>query len=72
MIATLATKDYGKDISILISSGDKDLAQLVNEKVILINSMDDKVLDIDGVIKKFGIPPKSIFDYLVLVGDQMN
>ena len=72
VIATLATKDYGKDISILISSGDKDLAQLVNEKVILINSMDDKVLDIEGVIKKFGIPPKSIFDYLVLVGDNSD
>tara|TARA_B100000035_G_scaffold139112_1_gene118558 strand:+ start:3543 stop:6233 length:2691 start_codon:yes stop_codon:yes gene_type:complete len=72
VIATLATKDYGKDINILISSGDKDLAQLVNEKVILINSMDDKVLDIEGVIKKFGIPPKSIFDYLVLVGDNSD
>ena len=72
VIATLASKDYGKDINILISSGDKDLAQLVNEKVILINSMDDRVLDIEGVIKKFGIPPKSIFDYLVLVGDNSD
>ena len=72
VIATLAKNDYGKDINILISSGDKDLAQLVNERVVLVNSMDNKILDIEGVIKKFGIPPKNIFDYLVLVGDKSD
>jgi DNA polymerase-1 len=56
-------------VEVIISSGDKDLAQLVNKNVTLINSMDDKVLDIEGVYKKFGVYPKQMFDYLVLVGD---
>ena len=72
VIATLANKDFGKDINILISSGDKDLAQLVNDRVVLVNSMDNKILDIKGVMKKFGIPPENIFDYLVLVGDKSD
>ena len=72
VIATLATKKYGNDINILISSGDKDLAQLVNDKVTLINSMDEKILDPKGVVKKFGVPPEKIFDYLVLVGDKSD
>ena len=72
VIATLATKKYDNDINILISSGDKDLAQLVNNKVTLINSMDEKILDPKGVVKKFGIPPEKIFDYLVLVGDKSD
>jgi DNA polymerase-1 len=69
VIGTLAAFDYGKNINIIISSGDKDLAQLVNDNVTLINSMDEKRLDIKGVIDKFGVHPKKIFDYLVLVGD---
>ena len=69
VIATLATPNYGKNIKVIISSGDKDLAQLVNDNVILINSMDEKRLDIKGVIEKFGVHPDKIFDYLVLVGD---
>ena len=69
VIGTLAAFDYGKNINVIISSGDKDLAQLVNDNVTLINSMDEKRLDIKGVIDKFGVHPKKIFDYLVLVGD---
>jgi len=69
VIGTLANVDYGEKVEVIISSGDKDLAQLVNKNVTLINSMDEKKLDIEGVIKKFGVHPKKIFDYLVLVGD---
>ena len=65
----MAALDYGKNINVIISSGDKDLAQLVNDNVTLINSMDEKRLDIKGVIDKFGVHPEKIFDYLVLVGD---
>ena len=69
VIGTLAASNYGKNIKVIISSGDKDLAQLVNDNVTLINSMDEKRLDINGVIEKFGVHPDKIFDYLVLVGD---
>jgi DNA polymerase-1 len=54
---------------IIISSGDKDLAQLVTKTVVLMNNFDSKVLDIEGVVSKFGVEPKQIFDYLCLVGD---
>ena len=53
----------------IISSGDKDLAQLVTKSVVLMNNFDSKVLDIEGVVAKFGVEPKQIFDYLCLVGD---
>ena len=72
VIATLATQNYKDKINILISSGDKDLAQLVNKKVVLVNSMDDKILDPKGVSKKFGVLPEQIFDYLVLIGDKSD
>ncbi len=72
VIATLASANYDDKVHVLISSGDKDLAQLVNDKVTLVNSMDDKLLDIDGVMKKFGVPPERIFDYLVLIGDKSD
>ncbi len=72
VIATLATHKYSNGVNILISSGDKDLAQLVNDKVVLVNSMDDKILDPKGVLKKFGILPEQVFDYLVLVGDKSD
>ena len=72
VIGTLSSHHYDSKNNIIISSGDKDLAQLVCKNVTLINSMDDKILDIDGVTTKFGVPPKSIFDYLVLVGDKSD
>ncbi len=53
----------------IISSGDKDLAQLVTKDVVLINNFDSKILDINGVVDKFGVKPDQIFDYLCLVGD---
>ena len=69
VIATLATKLSSKKTRVVISSGDKDLAQLVTKDIILINSIDDGILDINGVKKKFGILPNQILDYLILVGD---
>jgi len=53
----------------VISTGDKDLAQLVNDDVILIDTMRNTVLDFDGVVEKFGVMPSQIIDYLTLVGD---
>ena len=56
----------------IISTGDKDLAQLVNEHVTLINTMNDETLDIAGVTAKFGVPPRLIVDYQTLVGDSVD
>lgn len=69
VIGTLAQKAKPKEIPILISTGDKDLAQLVNEHVTLVNTMTDTILNPDTVVEKFGIPPNLIIDYLTLVGD---
>ncbi len=69
VIGTLAKKAEKEGLSTLISTGDKDLAQLVNPNVTLINTMSDTLLDRDGVINKFGVPPERMIDYLALVGD---
>ena len=68
VIASLVN-DHSSKTKILISSGDKDLAQLVNKNVQLINSLDGKQLNEDDVKKKFGVAPNQIKDYLTLVGD---
>ncbi len=68
-LAVQAAKD-GKDV--LISTGDKDMAQLVNEHIMLINTMTNTLLDRDGVIEKYGIPPELIIDYLALRGDSSD
>jgi DNA polymerase-1 len=57
---------------VVISTGDKDLAQLVNERVTLINTMSNERLDIAGVKAKFGVPPERIIDYLTLIGDTVD
>jgi DNA polymerase-1 len=72
VIATLATQATALQIPVLISTGDKDMAQLVNEHVTLINTMSGTVLDREGVIKKFGVPPEAIVDYLTLIGDTID
>lgn len=72
VIGTLAQQAIRDDMDCLISSGDKDLAQLVNEQIRLINTMQDVILDIDGVRNKFGIGPELIVDYLALVGDNVD
>lgn len=72
VIGTLAAQAAAQGIPALISTGDKDLAQLVNEHVTLINTMSSQVLDPAGVTQKFGIPPELIVDYLTLVGDPVD
>lgn len=69
VIGTLAHQARERGQSTLISTGDKDLAQLVNEHVTLINTMTNTLMDPNGVVEKFGIPPALIVDYLTLVGD---
>lgn len=69
VIGTLARKAEQDKLNILVSTSDKDLAQLVNEHVTLINTMTNTVLNPDTVKEKFGVPPESIVDYLTLVGD---
>ncbi len=69
VIGTLSQSATEKNIRVVISTSDKDLAQLVNENVTLINTMSKTTLDIDGVVEKFGVPPDRIIDYLALMGD---
>jgi len=69
VIGTLACRERGDGGDVLISTGDKDLAQLVDERVTLVNTMNQETLDPEGVEGKFGIPPNRIIDYLALVGD---
>ena len=72
VIGTLATRAAAQGLATLISTGDKDLAQLVGDHVTLINTMSDERLDRQGVIDKFGVPPERIADYLTLVGDSVD
>lgn len=69
VIGTLARRATENRNKVLISTGDKDLAQLVNDYITLINTMTDTVMDEAGVIEKFGVRPDQIVDYLALVGD---
>ncbi|HHO68348.1 MAG TPA: DNA polymerase I [Gammaproteobacteria bacterium] len=69
VIGTLAKQAAAAGMDTLISTGDKDMAQLVDDHVTLVNTMNDTVMDRDGVIEKFGVPPERIIDYLALVGD---
>jgi len=72
VIGTLAVQAEALGYSTLISTGDKDMAQLVNDQVTLINTMNNKLYDRQAVIDKFGVPPESIVDYLALVGDSVD
>jgi DNA polymerase I len=72
VIGTLAVQAVEHGMDTVISTGDKDLAQLVNEHVTLINTMSNEKLDREGVIAKFGVPPERIVDYLTLVGDAVD
>jgi len=69
VIGTLARRAAGKGMQVLISTGDKDMAQLVSDKVTLIDTMTDRVLDPEGVEQKFGVKPEQIVDFLALTGD---
>lgn len=72
VIGTLARQAAAENIEVIISTGDKDMAQLVNEHIRLINSMDNIELDIMGVVEKFGVRPDQIIDYLTLTGDKVD
>src|SRR5690606_22566728 len=72
VIGPLACQAVEQGMKVVISTGDKDLAQLVNEHVTLINTMSNEKLDREGVIAKFGVPPERIVDYLTLVGDAVD
>ena len=69
IIGTLAKRAEKAGHQVLISTGDKDMAQLVTDKVTLEDSFKDKPMDINGVIEKFGVRPEQIIDYLTLMGD---
>jgi DNA polymerase-1 len=72
VIGTLAAQASAREVSVLISTGDKDLAQLVNAQVTLINTMNDTRLDVAGVQAKFGIAPSQVVDLLALMGDKVD
>ncbi|OTQ37043.1 DNA polymerase I [Gilliamella apis] len=72
VIGTLARQAEKENLQVLISTGDKDIAQLVSDKVTLINTMNNTVLDPQGVMDKFGVPPGKIIDYLALRGDNSD
>ena len=68
----IGTLSVGYDGDVIISTGDKDMAQLVNERVSLINTMSNSFHDIQGVIDKYGVRPDQIKDYLTLMGDKVD
>ena len=72
VIGTLARQASEQGIDTLISTGDKDMAQLVNEHVTLINTMNNQLMDVQGVQDKFGIPPELVIDFLALKGDKVD
>ena len=72
VIGTLTKRATAHGVKSIVSTGDKDLAQLVDDHVTLVNTMSGEVLDEPGVVNKFGIPPDRIVDYLMLVGDTVD
>ena len=72
VIATLTSQAKSQGFQVVISTGDKDMAQLVDDQVSLINTMNNTLLDSQGVMEKFGVPPARIVDYLALMGDQAD
>ena len=72
VIGTLSEMASAEQRPVLISTGDKDMAQLVNDYVTLVNTMTQVVLDHDGVVDKFGVPPELIIDLLALMGDSVD
>ncbi|EAQ97558.1 DNA polymerase I [Congregibacter litoralis] len=72
VIGTLAKEASEAGCSVIVSTGDKDMAQLVNDRVTLVNTMNDTLMDPQGVVDKFGIPPELIIDLLALMGDKVD
>ncbi len=69
VIGTLVAIASQEGFNTVVSTGDKDISQLVNDRVTLVNTMNNEIMDTEGVIKKFGVPPDRIIDYLSLIGD---
>ena len=72
VIGTLALQATAAEQPVVISTGDKDIAQMVNEHIVMENTMTNTVMDREGVLEKFGIPPELIVDYLALLGDKSD
>jgi len=72
VIGTLSAQAAHAGMNVVVSTGDKDLAQLVNAQVMLINTMTNEKMDEAGVLAKFGVPPNRIIDYLTLIGDTVD
>jgi len=72
VIGTLARQAEAAGMRVVISTGDKDFAQLVSDRISLVNTMSNEVLDIAGVVSKFGVAPELIIDYLTLIGDKVD
>jgi DNA polymerase-1 len=72
VIGTLARQATEKGMDVVVSTGDKDMAQLVNQHVTLVNTMTETKMDIEGVKEKFGLPPEHIIDFLALMGDKVD
>ncbi|MGN6090757.1 MAG: DNA polymerase I, partial [Luteibacter jiangsuensis] len=72
VIGTLARQAAEQGIDTVISTGDKDFAQMVGAHIVLINTMSNTTMDIDGVVEKFGVRPEQIVDYLTLMGDSID
>ena len=72
VIGTLAVTAREKGFKVVVATGDKDMAQLVDDQITLINTMNNEVMDREGVIRKFGVPPERIIDYLSLIGDNSD
>ena len=72
VIGTIAKQIGGEGREVVVSTGDKDMAQLVTDKVTLVNTMTDTVMDVEGVKEKFKIPPELIIDFLALMGDKVD
>lgn len=72
VIGTLARQSAARDCPVVISTGDKDMAQLVDRHITLVNTMTGSSLDVDGVKEKFGVGPELIIDFLALMGDKVD
>ncbi|MFJ9534551.1 DNA polymerase I [Herbaspirillum sp. NPDC101396] len=72
VIGTLGLRAAEEGLKTIVSTGDKDMAQLVNDHVTLVNTMSNETMDRAGVIGKFGVPPERIVDYLSLIGDTVD
>jgi DNA polymerase-1 len=72
VIGTLSHQATQQGLKVVISTGDKDMAQLVNPYITLVNTMTETLMDVEGVKEKFGIPPSLIIDYLALMGDKVD